>query len=593
MKLKWNNITKDNVLEAIKVFNTLNEKYPEPKNTFLLYNDKKYPAKHIRGLAYKICNNIEISKNDYSGGLETSNFFKKLGFTIEYKRGILTPKNIHSENKNIKLNIVFTESPQEGVKKQKIKKLNVVSQKNALQRLLQKHFGHIETEKKFIWLKTPDHEKLPDEYIHIVKKLSSYRNQVDFKKSNRSLLCDIVLEDLKLIIEYDENQHFTFSRKLTLENYPEDIKVSFSKQDWITSCERINAKDNNPIDRDEKRAYYDAVRDIEAHKNNYKLVRIKHGDVDWENDKALNDLKLLIGMIDNNSSIIDTKLHKIARIIVTGKQYYSQYYTEKTGEPKIENLSKILNKFVKNTYNKQHFEFILTPGGFLTFKLPEKYNSLFDITHTEKNEIQYLQEIANIKINEFFLQLNANTFQKLQAIADYFTIGIDGFNDSRINSIELVAVYDLKKQMVIHWTGKFYPTEFQKKHLIKINDLDTHFITLNSQNIVLLGCHDLNVYNPRGQANANAESWKRSTADEFKKRCKDFQPDIVLQHPHTTDTPNIWNLAWITLEKELLSVKHFASGIKYDHIDDVRERNITKVLEKTKKGDVTDFFYNL
>ena len=128
--------------------------------------------------------------------------------------------------------------------------------------------------------------------------------------------------------------------------------------------------------------------------------------------------------------------------------------------------------------------------------------------------------------------------------------------------------------------------------MIKVNDLNTHFIQLNGQNIVILGCHDLNVFNPRGQANANPESWKKKIADKFKNMCKEFEPDIILQHPHTTDTPNIWNLAWITLAKELPKVKHFASGIKYHHSEEPRGK-LSAVLEKTKKGDVTDFFYDL
>lgn len=175
------------------------------------------------------------------------------------------------------------------------KKLDVVSQKNALQLLLQKHVGYIETEKKFEWLKTPDPNMLPREYTQIVKALSAYRDQKDFLNSKKSLSCDIVLECHKLIIEYDENQHFSKARQITLENYPKNIKLSYSITDWINECKKKNAKDNYPADRDEKRAYYDAVRDIEAYKKDYKLIRIKHGDTDWEDTKdAEIELKKLL-----------------------------------------------------------------------------------------------------------------------------------------------------------------------------------------------------------------------------------------------------------------------------------------------------------
>ena len=51
----------------------------------------KYPAKHIRGLAYFVANKKEISKSEYSGGQETETFLKKLGFTVQYKKDTLKP----------------------------------------------------------------------------------------------------------------------------------------------------------------------------------------------------------------------------------------------------------------------------------------------------------------------------------------------------------------------------------------------------------------------------------------------------------------------------------------------------------------------
>lgn len=574
MKKLWDNITASDVKKAIEFFDKTQENYPEPRNTFLIFNDKKYPAKHIRGLAYYVANKKEISKSEYSGGQETANFFKKLGFSVQYKKETLKPtetlRQISKPTKQI-------EPP-----KRTSKKLNVVSQKNAIQRLLQKHYGHIETEKKFEWLKTPNHNELPKEYLPIVKALSNYRNQNGFQKSHYQLLCDIVLEDHKLIIEYDENQHFSKARQITLENYPDNIKIYYSKDAWIKACDKINAKDNSPIDRDEKRAFYDTVRDIEAFKHEYKLVRIKHGDIDWEANDAEKHLSELLSLSDKQ---VKCGNHKIARLVVTGKQY------DKYGNPNFTKLEKLIENFLSTEFGKNHFEFILTPGGFLTFEFPAELQRDLDISKAEKQNIPQLQKAANNVLTDFFGGLQSTVFKKLKETADFFTIGIDGFNPTNYQSIELVAVYDLGKEKVINWTGKFYPTEGQKKDLIKINTLDTHFIELNNQKIVILGCHDLNVFSPRGQATANPNGWKKQLADKFKVYCKEFNPEIILQHPHTTDTPNIWNLAWRTVEKELPNVKHFASGIKYYNRNGVRG-DIDKVLEKTKKGDVIDFYYD-
>ena len=91
MAITWENVTKENILHAIQEFENSKETYPPARNTFLVHNDKEYPAKHIRGLAYKIANKKEISKNDYGGGEETVKFFTKRGFKTRYKGKIVLP----------------------------------------------------------------------------------------------------------------------------------------------------------------------------------------------------------------------------------------------------------------------------------------------------------------------------------------------------------------------------------------------------------------------------------------------------------------------------------------------------------------------
>ncbi|MCK4346984.1 MAG: hypothetical protein KAW47_00055 [Thermoplasmatales archaeon] len=575
MSKLWSNIKRAHVLRAIQLFDRKAGNYPEARNTFLIHNGKKYPAKHIRGLAYQIVNKKEISKYDYSGGKETANFFQQLDFEVEYKKEILKPKTKGNETLAIEKSVWLLKTSNN---------LNPVAQKNAIQKLLQEYFGVIETEKKFDWLKTPVPNKLPSEYRQIFEALITYRNHNSFLNPNYQLLCDIVLDDQKLIIEYDENQHFSKARQITLENYPEHISLGYSKSDWVDACIKINAKDNSPIDRDEKRAFYDTVRDIEAQRHGYTLIRIKYGDFDWENENAIEHLKAIIAKNCNSMKTKDSK-HKIARLILTGKQY------DKNGRPKYKEIKKVITNFLAKTDNKKRFEFILTPGGFLNFELPCKLQYDVDLKKAEKIKVPIFYSRAEQVINDFFKDLSEKTVKQLNDTADYFTIGIDGFNPKNNQSIEIVAVYDLREQKVIHWTGKFYPTEGQKRNLVKINDLNTHFIQLNNQKIVILGCHDLNVFSPRGQAVAKPNSWKKKTSNKFRKDCKQFCPSIILHHPHTTDTPNIWNLPWRTVEKELPNVSHFASGIKYYRREGERG-DINTVLKKTKKGDVVDYTFD-
>lgn len=301
----------------------------------------------------------------------------------------------------------------------------------------------------------------------------------------------------------------------------------------------------------------------------------------WDN-VLKDDVKEAIDLFEKTDEGIPK--HKIARLVVTGKQY------DKNGNPIFSRLRKVIKKFLATEYKQRTYEFILTPGGFLNFNLPEEFKGDFDLKKAEEESIPVIQKEANQEIVKFFDRLNQTIRKKIEETANYFTIGIDGYNpENGIRNIELVAVYDLKKKKVIHWTGKFYPTENQKRHLIKINDLNTHFIELNNQKVMLLGCHDLNVYSPRGQKVAKPDGWKKLTADAFKEICENFKPEIILHHPHTTDSPNIWNHAWRKIERDLLYVKHFASGIMHYKEGGVRG-DIETVLEKTKKGDVKDFF---
>ena len=61
-KFNWMNISKEDVIKAIDIFNKESPEYPEPKVTFLIYKGQKLPAKHIRGMAYKVAYGKDIRK---------------------------------------------------------------------------------------------------------------------------------------------------------------------------------------------------------------------------------------------------------------------------------------------------------------------------------------------------------------------------------------------------------------------------------------------------------------------------------------------------------------------------------------------------
>ena len=86
-RFNWVDITYEDVVRAIKKFIMENPEFPEPRSTYLLFEGRKLPAKHIRGMAYYEHYGVEINKSDFTGGMETVRFFKRLGFEMDYTGG--------------------------------------------------------------------------------------------------------------------------------------------------------------------------------------------------------------------------------------------------------------------------------------------------------------------------------------------------------------------------------------------------------------------------------------------------------------------------------------------------------------------------
>lgn len=181
------------------------------------------------------------------------------------------------------------------------------------------------------------------------------------------------------------------------------------------------------------------------------------------------------------------------------------------------------------------------------------------------------------------LALTPTVLRAARARTRWLTLGIDMIwgDDSRPQPhVELVAIVDVERGSVIGWTGKSYPTLDQERLLIQAPP-DSHFVTLSRRRVLVLGCHDLNMYNPRGFANQNAASPRRRRCTLFRRLCQEFSPSIVVQHPHTTDSPRIWQNGWAALREKLPTVQYWASGIFYDEESDPRG-DLDDVLRSTR-----------
>lgn len=117
----------------------------------------------------------------------------------------------------------------------------------------------------FPWPSSPkayDGTHIGDILQCIYTELKDYRGYGGFIRSPRMPPCDYYIENPGFILEFDERQHFSRPRGVTLDLYPADLRMGFSLQKWHHLCTVLRAEDPNPPDRDERRAWYDCLRDL-------------------------------------------------------------------------------------------------------------------------------------------------------------------------------------------------------------------------------------------------------------------------------------------------------------------------------------------
>lgn len=116
----------------------------------------------------------------------------------------------------------------------------------------------------------------------IYEALQGYRDRCQFVRARRLPRVDYYLQDWKMVVEFDEAQHFTALRAIALENYPADLALGFSRARWLDLCVRLHQHDDDPPYRDEQRAWYDTLRDFYGTiRGNRPTVRLFAADCAW------------------------------------------------------------------------------------------------------------------------------------------------------------------------------------------------------------------------------------------------------------------------------------------------------------------------
>jgi hypothetical protein len=157
--------------------------------------------------------------------------------------------------------------------------------KERVRQLLTAIFGECGVDHQFPWPAHPQNyagTSIGDTLELIRGALGAWRGHRDFIKSAQIPPCDFYVSDPPFILEFDESQHFSRARAITLELYPQTLAVNFSLARWRSLCREINAVDDEPIDRDERRAWYDTLRDLAPIVYGFKpTVRLYAGAYDW------------------------------------------------------------------------------------------------------------------------------------------------------------------------------------------------------------------------------------------------------------------------------------------------------------------------
>ena len=277
----------------------------------------------------------------------------------------------------------------------------------------------------------------------------------------------------------------------------------------------------------------------------------------------------------------------IVRLVVDGWTWRSGQKTN------VADASKMLVKALKWKDWPSRVEFVVTPGGFIRIPF-----SVGDIRGGWGSEGHFKRLLGSAG-DAIERLLTEGVKERLRDKVRYLTVGVDlnntGEKASSKTHAELVALVDVKMDQVIHWTGKSYPTgppNDQSKTLVQA-PLESHCFRKGKQRVLILGCHDLHMFGGRGRPSKYDQTPKETRRAKMFELAKELKPQLVLHHPHTTYSRNIWAPPWGGLISRLPTVATYASGIAFcGKPEDERKwkchQTLECTLEATKKGQVVD-----
>ena len=245
----------------------------ESRKFSLIFDDKPYPPKYTISLANMFANGEELSPSLFNGGDETNSFLSSRGFKVVNKA---TPKSAAKP---------ITSKKENPAKEWKRHDERCPDCKKAVGKMLREIYGRAESNYRFEASANVEGYSGTSFYNGIKKIFSALQNHRGHKvlvRTKNLPRCDFFVPNQGFIVEFDESQHFTLPRMISLQNYPKNFTAGFSIKRWMALCEEIDSKDNAPPFRDEQRAWYDTLRDfLPLHLGLKPTVRLYAGNRQW------------------------------------------------------------------------------------------------------------------------------------------------------------------------------------------------------------------------------------------------------------------------------------------------------------------------
>jgi hypothetical protein len=425
-----------------------------------------------------------------------------------------------------------------------------------------------------------------DALLSIYEALQSQRGHHSFVLSDSLPNCDFLVPKPGFLVEFDESQHFTASRKLALSLYPKDCIFGFDRSRWIKLCDEIGARDNQPPYRDEQRAWYDTLRDFMPQVlKMLPTIRLYAGEFKWcaLNPANPDDLVTFRQIIGERTDFwtLDFRVPRSAslgRLVIDGPWSGNVFLARK-----------LLNDVAQKWPSGLGLECLATCGAFIVFPWPDSLPLQADNRFPDDRAIEELQRLGRFAVEQL---LSDGLRKRLAKGADYLTVGVDT-KKAKISSTdnhipqphaEMVFVVNLHNGEV-HFTGKSYPTPNQTRGLLRIQHLESHFLTICGKETMVLGCHDLTMFNPR--SDATATGWRAEVKEKFKAIAHRRKPVQVLHHPHTTVKRMTWQHAWYGLLKEIPTVQSYLGTGCYscrDSRNGFKRDSLESVLTSTRSN---------